>query len=284
MSTLIMLAFLVLVAWFTFDGYRNGIYCGLVRLASLVTIYAFAPPIGKACAPYFENVENVPAVVRPHFSTLVISLIMLVIGAVVGQIVKAKTMKVAKDASRQEKAEIKKARMWGLSMGTVFGIILGIILLVVFWNIGWVAEEVHLRQSGETDPSRVEDGLVRKVVQIKQGIESSPLGGIVKKVNPVGVDDYQMVRDVLSIANDPVMLQEFRQHPNVQQLLKNEKILGLLEDEEVRTLIHNRDYKALLRNEKLAALVTDEDILEQFKQAEITKVLEDLRKKNRPEE
>jgi len=89
---------------------------------------------------------------------------------------------------------------------------------------------------------------------------------------------------VLSIANDPAMLQEFRQHPNVQQILKNEKIVALFDDQEIRSLVYKRDYKALLRNEELAALVTDEEILEQFREADITKVLEDLRAKKQQEE
>jgi uncharacterized membrane protein YvlD (DUF360 family) len=281
-----MLFFIVLAAWFTFDGYRNGIYYGLVRLATLVAIYAFAPAIGQACSPYFEGFDAIPAVIRPYFSVLVVGVVMLFVGYGLSHIVRAKTMKLAKDATPEEKAAVRKARLWGMAMGAVVGVVLALVLYVIFWNIGWVAEEMHLRQAadtemeeGETDVARIADPLARKVIEVKQAIEASPLGPVVIKANPVEVEDYELVRGILSIVNDPIMLEEFRRHPNVQPIMKNEKVLALLKDEEIRKLVLNRDYRGLLRNEKLAALVNDKQIVEQVKAANPRQVLEDIKKK-----
>lgn len=294
MSLLITLFFLAFVGLFIFDGYRNGLYYGLTRLATLVLIFLLAKPIGSLFSNVFQNIEQIPPMVRPHVAMLMVAMVLFIVGAVASHVVWKRTMKMPENPTKEQLKEVKKSRTWGMAMGGLIGAILGVILFIVFYNLGWVAEEVHrgeiaeledleappAEESPSIDVSKVEQPVARAMIQLKKGIKDSLFGGLVEVTNPVEKDDYELARRMLGLMNDPVKLDEFRRHPNMQEVIRNPHIAELLEDDEIRRLVLAKDYKALLYNQKLADLVHDEELVDQIKRANVRQVLEDIERKN----
>ena len=297
LSLLILILFLALAAWFTLDGYRNGIWYGLVRLTTLAFIFVFAEPIGSLFSGTLEQWEGIPAVVRPYMASLIVGVVLLAIGSGFSNLVRWKTMKLPKEPTPEQTREVQKARMWGMGLGALVGSLIGLLLFVIVWNIGWVAEELHGPKPdaemtpgygwGESDDGgpaaygpQTDDAMARRVIRVKEAIDNSFLGGIIKTVNPVEVEDYELVRDLLDLTKDPVALDKFRQHPDMQEIARHPAVQGLLEDEEIRALVLAKRFDELLRNEKLANVIHDRELLKVVEGTNLREVLRDVKEKS----
>ena len=106
MSAVLTLIFIALMAWFAFDGYRNGFYYGLVRLTTLLLVFLIAEPIGSTFSSAFENWELIPPVIRPYLGALVVGVVMVALGTVISHIVKKHTMKVSEEPTKEELKEL----------------------------------------------------------------------------------------------------------------------------------------------------------------------------------
>jgi hypothetical protein len=288
MLTFILLtSFGLMVAWFTVDGYKKGVYYGIVRLGTLVTMYILASPIGSASAGVFKDFESVPAVVRPYLATLIASVVIIVIGSLLSNIVRWQTMHLEEDAPDERVEAVQNARNWGMGLGGIVGVAMSGLLFIVLWNIGWVAEEMRKDSSQEIDLLTDDEGqnaasgfrevVAEKMITVKKGIDDSPLAGIVKATNPVEIDDYELVRDVLSLTRDPILMQEFRQHPRVREIIAYEPVNDVLYDDEVKQLVQTKNFRGMLKNEKVARLMQDGKLQKMVKDAHLGQVLKEIR-------
>lgn len=313
MSAVLTLIFIALMAWFAFDGYRNGFYYGLVRLTTLLLVFLIAEPIGSTFSSAFENWELIPPVIRPYLGALVVGVVMVALGTVISHIVKKHTMKVSEEPTEEELKAIKTIRTGGMIMGMFVGMVLGLFVYVILWNIGWVAEEMYATPTDQledevvqamvtefekaqqpvgsdgkavevpwriVDLNRIDNPVAVKMIQIKQGIEGAPVvGRMVNASNPVDNADYELVRDILALTNDPAKMHEFRNHPNLREIVNSDKIRDLLHDEEIRAHLMNSNFRGLIYNQKIADLVQDRDLVEQIKGANIRQIMEDIKAK-----
>jgi len=288
LTFVLFLSFGLMIAWFTIDGYRKGVYYGIVRIGTLLTMYILARPIGSVGAPAFKNFDTVPAVIRPYLATLIACVVIIVIGSLLSNIVRWQTMHLEEDAPDEKVESVQKARNWGMVLGGFVGVAMSTLLFVILWNIGWVAEENRKEPSqdielltGDGDGQNAAGGLrevvTEKMIAVKKGIEDSPLGGMVKAVNPVEVEDYELVRDVLSLTRDPIMMQEFKQHPNVREIIAYEPVTDVLYDDEVKELVQTKNFRGMLKNEKIARLMQDEKLQKMVKDADLREVLKEIR-------
>ncbi|MDA0836840.1 MAG: hypothetical protein O2857_03560 [Planctomycetota bacterium] len=288
LTFILFMSFGLMVAWFTVDGYNKGVYYGIVRLGTLLTMYILAGPIGSASAGAFKNFETVPAVVRPYFATLIASVVIIIIGSLLSNIVRWQTMNLEEDAPDERVEAVQNARNWGMGLGGIVGVAMSGLLFIILWNIGWVAEEMRKGPSqeiqllagdddGQNAAVSLREVVAEKMITVKKGIEDSPLGGIVKATNPVEIDDYELVRDVLSLTRDPILMQEFRQHPKVREIIAYEPVTKVLYDEEVRQLVQDKNFRGMLKNEKIARLMQDPQLQKMVKDAQLGEVLKEIR-------
>ncbi|MBI2195238.1 MAG: hypothetical protein HYU36_24930 [Planctomycetes bacterium] len=301
MSLAITLFFLAFVGLFIYDGYRQGLYCGLTRLIALFLIAVLSRPIGSRFSYLFQDVEKIPPVVRPYTAVFLVGLALFLIGSVASHFVWKRTMTLPPEPTREKVRQVEQARWGGMVMGGLVGVALGVILFVVLWNLGWLAEEVQRGQVEEQQPEQaqaeetrpadapvdadsVREPVARTMIRLKQAIEDSPLGGVVERANPIDNQDYVLVRRMLGLLEDPVKLDEFRRHPNMQELMQNPRIHELLEDDEIRRLVETHDYRGLLYNQKIADLVHDRELVEQVQRANVRQVLEEVERRSTPSE
>jgi hypothetical protein len=287
LTFIILMSFGLMVAWFTVDGYRKGVYYGIVRLGTLLTMYILASPIGAASSGAFKNFDTVPAVVRPYLTTLIASVVIIIIGSLLSNIVRWQTMHLEEDAPDERVDAVQNARKWGMGLGGIVGVAMSGLLFIILWNIGWVAEEMrkdpaqNLELLTDGDGQNAAGGLpevvAEKMITVKKGIEESPLGGMVKAANPVGIDDYELVRDVLSLTRDPILMQEFRQHPKVREIIAYEAVTDVLYDDEVKDLVQAKNFRGMLKNEKIARLMQDGQLQKMIKDADLGQVLKEIR-------
>lgn len=108
-------------------------------------------------------------------------------------------------------------------------------------------------------------------------LKASPMDGLVDSVSPFNAKAEKTLRDLTIVVSDPVLMDRFKNHPKVRQVMQEPKILELSQDQEVARMVLNRDYRALLDHPKLLALVEDAKLREVVNQAQLPELIEQIR-------
>ena len=108
-------------------------------------------------------------------------------------------------------------------------------------------------------------------------LKASPMDGLVDSVSPFNEQAEKTLRDLTIVVSDPVLMDRFKNHPKVRQVMQEPKILELSQDKDVARMVLNRDYRELMDHPKLLALAEDSELREAVNRAQLPELLDQIR-------
>ncbi len=261
-----MLILVISVFAIVFVSGLIGAYRGFVKeifsLAALGSVLLFARPVGLMIEPFLNHRLGLPVVLSSIFSPIAGGfLIFLIVGLLAKLVEKIILVKRGDRIKRTN-------RIGGAAIGSLKGIVFSLILIIILYNFGVAAETIKIfgLRSGS--------GLAGNLIDLKDDLDTSIMGSLFEKANPLPQETFGIVDDLIDIAKDPQALERMVQDPAIQELMDNPKLIKLREDEELIRLIKDRNFKELLDNDTIAALLKDKELLNELKNIDIEGIIE----------
>jgi len=280
---------LLVVVVFAYLGYRRGLVRMAASLIALAVAGIFAQPFGGLGAAILGS--SVPLVFRPLAGALLAGIVLFVILDLLINI------PVNRQARRRDEAGEPKVLPWeaysGLFLGAFWGLGILTLCLTGINAIGrtqrairhsdavvtyrakhpgpWIA--VQERELVMAAPERAE------VVSLL--VEESVFAPLVKKVNPIDAKVEQTLGDLSVVCNDPQLFALFQQHPKVQNLMKDELLVGLSQDPEISKAVLEGNHRSLLDHPKIAAVANDRRMIRQLKDFRVDELLAEVREQSK---
>ncbi len=128
-------------------------------------------------------------------------------------------------------------------------------------------DPAELRSRTETGPL---DGFL-------EDLKVSPLDGIVDNASPFNEKAEKTLRDLTIVVSDPVLMDRFKNHPDVRKVMQEPKILEVSEDQEVARMVLAGEYRQLMDHPKLIALAQDPKVRTLVDEANLPDLLDKIR-------
>jgi len=248
----VIIVLLLCITW----GYLRGALRNLLGLAALAIAYAASAPFGRTLGAWTAG----------HWQLSAGSAYILArVGAGLAIYVSLK-ISAAVANRRFGQDETGVTRRWNRDLGAVLGLVYGLVLLLI---VVFLADSLH--------KAGMEGSFVGSV-------SNSWLGSRLSTYNPA---DKFMLTDVLKLLRDaredPEVLQQLKQDPQVQTLLVRPGVRAVLDDQELADAIHQGDYGRVLNNPNLKDLLKDKDLMRQILSPDLRSAVKKVVKERRQE-
>lgn len=275
---------LLVLGLFGFLGYRRGILSMACSFTALVVAGIWAPKIAPWLAPM---VTPVPLALRWMAGAVLGG---LMIFAVTDFALQTPLRRRLKRRKEEELPPLPPGEaVAGILPGMVWGCVLMGLVLGGVSAIGR-AQRAMRRAQAELDYRVQHPGAWVRVDDSQLGlapaqgaelwvarVEGSFLAPVVNKVNPIDDEVERTLGDFNVAVQDPSLNEKLCQHPKVQSILQDPRMLALAEDTEIQAAVKSQDYQALMNHPKIAALLQDREFLERFMALHREGVMKDLR-------
>jgi len=260
-----------MAAAFAWGGYRHGLVRQGIQLGALVLAILFAKPVSASIPVGLPGIRNTPRLLQPVATQAVAALLVMLIAVAVGRLgVLALSLGQDKDEAKRRSA---RDRRRGAGLGAVKGLLYALIALVIVHNLGQVAE-ITTEHAGKRGAQIRSPCMGRSLIKAKKAIDRSTAAGIVKLASPIDEEVFVLLADLLDIANDAAALKRLQQHPDLQPLLGNPRILALAQDEGIIQAAKDREFLAILNNENVADAVGDPELRAELKRLDAAAIIQ----------
>ncbi len=262
------LMIVLLKAW---QGWRLGLVrqvVGLVALAVAAGVgYFCAGAAGGLLSAVVPVPEQVLAVVGGLLLGFVVYLAITIVSAV-----------LFKKTSDQGVTLVRVGYgLAGAAIGAVYGLVLVGAFALGLRLLGSVAEtklgiekNAHFGggKAGKRDP------LASRLAAIKEAIEESPGGVIVRAVDPLPENAYSTLTKLAKLVSNSRSIERFMSFPEVRPVMEHPKVVALLSDPEVNKALSERRYLSLLSNPRLVAAADDAEVSKRLRSIDLEKALD----------
>lgn len=173
---------------------------------------------------------------------------------------------------------------WGAG-GAFFGLLMGVLIL---WGgisavraIGALAEaNVQSATAGASHAPGLP--LAQPLLKLKESLELGPTGNVVKSVDPIPAETYELITQVGRLSTDQRALMRFLAHPSVQEVVQSPELAALIADPKVLQAAEERNFAALLSNPALLKAVSNPVLAEKLKKVDLHAALQYALEKPEP--
>ena len=294
MITLIGFAAVILFCVF---GYKRGLFRILAAFGSFLLASVLAKPCSVLLLGLVGMSGQVPRTLVPLASQLLAGLLVFfLLSSLVGRILDNR------EEVREQLNEPHTVAAWehigGAVLGMAWGIFLVVFTLTGLHMIGTV-EEVLVQSPAtatgepgaapgtagtfvnEMEVVQQESLPAAKLGELKEQIDSSAFGVLVRKVDPVDETVKEIFRNLTLVVSNQDLYERFRNHQVIARFTGDPRMVALAEDMEIQGQLRDRQYYQLLDNVKIAALLNDRDLYRQLKDVEIAAILQEIIDKDR---
>jgi len=273
-----LLGFVVVVV-FAILGYFRGIYRILATFISFFLAAILAKTFSILLLWPVSESGIIPKSLVPLAGQIIAGIILFILFYfVAGRILKIR------EARREKAGKPRMAtgeRISGALFGTAWGLFLFLFILTGIHLIGNV-EEVLIQPPKSEMEEEIEaptssDG---KFVTAKEQIEASLFGPIVKKTDPVDEKIKGIFQDLTIVVNNPLLYENFKNHPDIERFTNDPRILALSRDEQIQRQLQERRYFELLDNPQITSLLNDEALISELKNVDLGEILKEVIEKN----
>lgn len=262
---------------FTVIGYFRGILRILVAFASLLLAAILARPLSFMCGWAAERADFVPKTLAPLAAVFATGFLFFLICIVAGEVYLRR---------REERrdweglpAKERWERLGGAVAGGVWGFVLVLITLIGLEIVGNV-EEIALKAvagpAQPTDAAQPPPAPEGEFITLRKEIELSPFGLFVEQANPVDDRVLKTFEDLMYVAGDPDLFEQFRNHPVISHFADDPRIIAVAEDPEIQQQVQAKQFFELLDNEKIAALLKEDDLFDELKRVDLGAILREI--------
>ena len=262
-------------------GWQRGVMRQLVYLVALLLAYPVAWFAGPMMLPALRPL-GFPDFVLSAVGGSALAFVVFVVVSVLGAILFKKT-------SQQEVRIIRwgygvSGASLGLVSGLIFvwGMLLGVRLLGTMAEsevaVSRIAAEKRLSASGQSsleEPTvRKPGGVVLSIAQMKHSLDHGAAGPVIKQVDPVPQEVYDMIGKATAVVANPESASRFLNYPGAEPIISHPKVLALRDDPAIVRQAKARDFMGLMKNERLVAVANDPEVQALLKKFEFQKALD----------
>jgi len=279
---------IVIIVLEVLHGWRIGLTRQLVRIVAILAAYGCAVFAGPVLLPTTRSLVKLPDPILTLIGGAVL-------GAIVFAILNALGPILFKRTKDHQSAIIRL--IWGIS-GGLLGVLLGsftIWLVFAGARLAGSVAEAQVRsqhaltagilqpiwnrplQTQATAPSARDQQptpLMTTLAELKNSLETGPIGETLKNVDPLGQSAYQTVERVGEVVSNPESAQRFLRFPGAQQIANDPKIIALRDDPEITNLISQGRVFDLLQNRRVIDALNDPVLLARLKKFDLDRALD----------
>lgn len=174
----------------------------------------------------------------------------------------------------------------GAAIGAIYGLVLVGAFALGLRVLGSVAEtKLALEKNSVFGGGRSakKDPVATRLAAIRQAVEASPAGPVLRAVDPIPEGAYTTLTKLATMVSTPKSIQRFVEYPAVRPVMEHPKVNALISDPEVSRAITERRYLALLSNPKVVAAADDPEVAARLRSIDLVKALDyALRKPGEP--
>ncbi len=275
---------LLLILFEVVRGWRLGIVRQLARLLALVAAYAAALFGGRWLVPILRPVLRVPDLFISVAAGAILALAIYAAVNALGAILFKRT--------GQQPVGIVRLLygVCGAALGIFFGFFTVWLVVVAIRSTGAIASaELHSQTAPQdrvallttrpaSSPNEAQP-MLDTLARLKNSIELGSLGEVIKAVDVVPTQTYQMLGKVGTVVSNPRSAERLFSYPGAKELTENPKIIALRDDREIIELIQEQRFKELLQNPKLIEALNDPALAAQIRSFDFQKALDYALKK-----
>ncbi len=268
-------------------GWRLGLLRQLVRMVAVIAAYACAIYAGQAIVPFARSIFKMPDAVLSVIGGAVLAFLVYSIITTLGTVLFKRT--------GQHGARVVRI-VWGGS-GALLGIFFGALFVwMVFTGVRLIGSlasaQVHSRNAltsatmqpvwnrelqiegrASAAPS-ANNPLIATLAQMKDSLESGPVGGTVKEMDPVPPGSYRTLEKLGAVASNLVSAERFLSFPGAHEIGEHPKIMALRSDPEIADLVaHGRIFE-LLQNQRIIDAANDATLSERIRKFDLERALD----------
>jgi len=266
-QTAFLFAGAIFLLWQTWRGWRAGLFRSGVNFAAILVSAVFGLLAAEIAAAPFGGLRYLPGFLAG-----------LIVGGGLGLFLLFAIWLIGVFTFKQTEhyASGPLQFIWGIG-GALFGFLLGLAILLALVSLirtlGAVAEaRLAVQETSSLQPEttrRVTDGLVT----LKRSLELGPAGRLLRSVDVLPPDFYELVAQLGSLTSDPEKMQRFLDYPGIQTVLQNPRVVDLYTDPELVRAWQNKEVWKILNNQAVAALLKDPAFAEQLKKVDLSAAL-----------
>jgi hypothetical protein len=254
-------------AW---QGWRLGVVRQIVGLGALVVAagcgFLGSDAAGAILSPLLPFPERVVAAVGGVLLGFAVYLAITIVSAI-----------LFKKTGDQKVTLVRVGYgLAGAAIGAIYGLVLVGAFALGLKLLGAVAEtKLAIEKNPQFKGSKPKtDALAGRLAEIKQAVEDSPAGAILRAVDPLPAATYSTLTKLATLVSNPRSMERFVHYPGVRPVMEHPKVVALLGDPEVTKAITERRYLALLSNPKLVAAADDPEVAARLRAIEFEKALD----------
>lgn len=173
--------------------------------------------------------------------------------------------------------------LFGGLIGLVKGLVIVWLLFVGLRLVGTIAEvRIALNQkpaspNAETqvvDLRGAPGPLVQSLAQIKEALETGPVGAVMDRLDPVPTTFARTLPKLVRVLGNPDAVARLQHAPGMEKLIEQPSFIALTTDPEIAAASESRDYRALMQNPRLREAINDENLRAAFESMELEKALD----------
>ncbi|HXX42962.1 MAG TPA: CvpA family protein [Chthoniobacterales bacterium] len=284
---LIFLSFaLVLILFEILRGWRRGVARQLARLGALIAAYFAALFGGKLLVPLVR-----PFLTMPDFALSIVAGVVLAL--VVYGVINALGTVFFRRTNQHKSTMVRLVfGVGGAVLGIFFGAFFIWLIVVGIRSVGAIADS-KLRSDSSTKNATGElihavderremfgelteptPSLVPSLAQLKNSLETGPVGNIVERADIVPAQTYAALGKIGTVVSNPGAAERLLSFPGTRELAEHPKIIALRNDPEISEMIEQGRYLELLQNEKLIDAANDPDLRARLKRFDLNEALD----------
>jgi hypothetical protein len=272
---MLILSGVVLALLFAGVGYFRGIVQMLISLACFALAAMLAKPGSYLILWIFTSTHIVPKTFAPIVGQLSAGILLFILFSF-GIELYFKSKRDDSGQSAEKPVLVTGERYAGAALGGAWGIFLAFFILTGVHLIGSVEEAISNRpqdQAVEESKQVITPGVF---TNLKNEIDTSFFGSMVKKADPVEGKVGQTFRDLTIVMKNPELFERFRNHPAIVRFTHDSRMMQLAGDPEIERLLQTNQYYKLLDNEKIAALLNDGKLFKEIKSLDMSSILKEV--------
>jgi hypothetical protein len=261
----------LVVAYLTFNGWRQGVGRQFMTLLAIAGAYAMGYFGAGLAAPWFEFLRY-PAPVTRIIGGLAAGVLTLIAISTLGRVFFKRT-------SDQKPGAWKVSYgVAGAGLGLAFGGLVFFVTSELVRLVGALAQSNMqvAEQLNAAHPHAVPEvnPMVSGLAKLSSALDKGDSGTFFRKVDPVPAQVFAVLTKLGLVVSRPESVDRFLAYPGVGDLTSHPKLLALRSDPEVIRLLEAQSYFRLLRHPKVVELANDKEFAERIKQTDFNAAMD----------
>jgi hypothetical protein len=263
-QTAVFFAALLFLLWQIWRGWRAGFARGGMQFGAILVSLSLGCLAAKLAAVPFGGLDNLPGFIAGIVVGGALGIFLLVTIWILAAVLFKRTGHQGSGVFRIS---------WGAG-GALFGFLIGLTALwggiSIVRSLGALAES---RVETSDNPRSAQPAVAEGLLALKKSLELGSGGRFLASVDALSPEFYELVLQIGKLKSDEQAMLRFCEHPGIQEVLQNPRIVDLANDPDVIRASKERNIFLFFDNKAVAAAIADPALAEQLKKVDLRAAL-----------